>query len=63
MSENQEDREKTAENTEKLNPKPTPKKSPKSKLTYPLSPHILKVAAFCKKNTTFPGIAIELHMN
>lgn len=45
--------EKTIENTEKSNPKPTPKQKPKSKLTYPLSPQILKAAAFCKrKNNT-----------
>lgn len=41
--------EKTIENTEKPNPKPTPKQKMKNKLTYPLSPQILKVAAFCKK--------------
>lgn len=61
VCENQEDGEKTTENTEKPDPKPTPQKIPKSKLTYPLSPHIFKAAAFCKKNTTFPGIAVELH--
>lgn len=45
--------EKTIENTEKSNLKPTLKQKPKSKRTYPLSPQILKVAAFCKrKNNT-----------
>lgn len=59
--ENQEGREKTTENTEKLNPKSTPKK-PQNAKSHTLCPHTsLKVAAFCKKNTTFPGIAGELH--
>lgn len=41
--------EKTTENTEKPNPKPTPKQKKTSRLTYPPSPQIFKVAAFFKK--------------